>query len=270
MKIRTELEYISAPTSQYLIDRMLVAVVLLAVLLPFARGLEEELPEPQVVRTIEDVLEENQRLKEEVKLLNDDHNITELYNMIMDLKITHGHDIDMINTQIDSLTVKDMSLEADIDKLDNEIDLVQNTVDSMTIAPIGSIMAWNPTMDPLPSGWVECDGKTIQEGIWKGKQTPNINGEEYFLRGTSSKDDALSTQEDQVKYLTYDDYLFIPWGCQNGYEEIKFNNDDKWGATCGDCGSADPVCKKSIHVGGTTGSETRPKNMKVVYIIKIK
>ena len=49
----------------------------------------------------------------------------------------------------------------------------------------------------LPDGWKECDGTQIVGGIWDGQYTPNINGEERFLRG-SYKDRVLDVEDDQV------------------------------------------------------------------------
>ena len=35
----------------------------------------------------------------------------------------------------------------------------------------------------LPDGWMKCDGSIIDKGPWKSFYTPNLNGEERFLRG---------------------------------------------------------------------------------------
>ena len=65
-------------------------------------------------------------------------------------------------------------------------------------------MAWTPkpnkdTGNPveLPDGWKECDGSRIVGGIWDGQYTPNINGEERFLRG-SYREHVLDIEDDQV------------------------------------------------------------------------
>jgi len=313
---------------------MLVVVGLLTVLfhhIPLSRGQDEGLPEPRVmikdqtgsdkstlalpIRTIEDVLNENEKLKSEVKRLND-HNITELYNMIIDLTATQKHDIDKLTTEVKTLIVdhkEDVNrLDADIknvtklitdltsahnmdveelgteikqvndgmalqisvltNTLRDEIDSVRYDVVQVNIssAPFGSITAWSPIPNKdsshpvdLPSGWVKCDGQTIQEGIWKGQKTPEINGPGYFLRG--SKDNVLSTQEDQVSSLKYEDWMYSPFACPSGWNKVGKST----GGVCEGC-NPDPVCMKAKDVSGTSGSETRPKNVKVFYIMKIK
>jgi len=77
-------------------------------------------------------------------------------------------------------------------------------------------MAWTPIPNSgsndalaLPSGWVECDGQLITEGIWEGQHTPNINGEERFLRGAHIEN-ALHVEEDEVgNHTTYSIDKFI-------------------------------------------------------------
>jgi hypothetical protein len=59
-------------------------------------------------------------------------------------------------------------------------------------APIGSVVAWLKGFEgtpPLPQGWAECNGQTLQlQGSpYNGKALPNLNGAENqpqrFLRG---------------------------------------------------------------------------------------
>ena len=91
--------------------------------------------------------------------------------------------------------------------------------------------------------------------------------------------DALNLEEDTIKRTSwsfqdsfnYEDNFLHNWGCPSGSAHVGGVD----GGTCHDC-SQDSYCKytKSITVSdsGTvgTGSETKPKNMNVVYIIKIK
>ena len=66
-------------------------------------------------------------------------------------------------------------------------------MDHLRELPIGTIISWILKIDKetgteianLPEGWQRCDGSTIEEGIWKGKITPDLNGEKRFLRGGS-------------------------------------------------------------------------------------
>ena len=236
-------------------------------------------------RTIGDVLEENQDLKDEVKWLNDviTNNITELTNQIASLSSHHTEDVDLLAEDIES---------------------VRNEISDVASPPIGTIMAWTPIPNSgsddalsLPAGWVECDGELITEGIWEGQHTPNINGEERFLRGAHIEN-ALDVEEDEVgdqnsssahtnllsqfivfidlsltyKYAfqvisyshTFEDYWFHVGPCPSGWSQIGTSS----AGTCGSCNN-DPYCKRSQEITGG-GSETRPKNMRVVYIMRIK
>merc|ERR1711892_847284 len=146
-------------------------------------------------RTINDVLNENQALKAEVTWLSDviTTNITDLNNLIADLSNKQVTDIESLN--------KTQNL------LRNDIEVVEDEMHSLNLAPIGTIVAWSPKTHSegendvtLPSGWVMCSGIQITEGRWAGQTTPNINGDERFLRG-SKLDDVLIEQKDQVGYF---------------------------------------------------------------------
>ena len=63
--------------------------------------------------------------------------------------------------------------------------------DSPFYAPVGSVVAWLKSLDgtpSLPQGWVECNGQTINDPAspYNGKTIPNLNGNNYFLKGNST------------------------------------------------------------------------------------
>merc|ERR1712215_323025 len=97
----------------------------------------------------------------------------------------------------------------------------------------------------------------ISGGPFHGQYTPNLNGEERFLRGAKSEDVALYTQEDQVgshQHAYKDSHLHykLDSGCEN------------FGAgTCDDCMN-DAMCEYSKYTEPAGFIETRPKNIKVV------
>jgi len=193
-------------------------------------------------RTIGDVLQENQDLKDEVNWLND----------VITENITKLQDTDKL--------------------LADAIEAVRNEISGVASPPLGTIMAWTPKPNSdyghaldLPPGWVECDGQLITEGPWEGQPTPNINGEERFLRGAHIES-VLHEQDDEVKSYTheFEDHWFHTWGCPEGWERLGPTGD----GTCGHC-SDDSYCKRKQTITGG-GSETRPKNMRVVYIMRIR
>jgi len=256
--------------------------------------------------TIDDILEENARLKEENKWLNDviRNNITQLTEMIqsnaekinanegniqdmsdnvgiLEGRVTNnGGDIVLTNRRIDENKAYINENTANIDQ--HTISIGENTahivdisdnMDTLNLAPVGTILAWTPkpnkdTGNPveLPDGWKECDGSQIVGGIWNGQYTPNINGQERFLRG-SSENRVLDIEDDEVRGHThkYTDYaLFSVFtGVPAGWTEWK-----REGWEQGD-DNDDHYCYKESDTTSSGEGETRPKNIRVVYIIKI-
>ena len=79
--------------------------------------------------------------------------------------------------------------------------------------PIGSIIAWNKNMAGTPAlldGFVECNGSVINDAAspYNGLNTPNLNGENRFLRGDSTSgdvggNDVLSLAQRDFDYTTF-------------------------------------------------------------------
>ena len=136
----------------------------------------------------------------------------------------------------------------------------------------GAILAWSPYPDidtpnpaTVPRGWVLCDGSEITEGDWKGRRTPDLNKSKRFLRG-GHVGDALTMEEDSVnaEKLTYEDRFYNPdtGSCPSG--TTHWVNRRVCNKGCDD----DAVCKRTVHLKGSS-SETKPKNMNVVFIMKV-
>merc|ERR1711915_699062 len=193
-----------------------------------------------VFRTVGDVLEENQELKAEIKWLNDviTQNISDIIENLADVK----EDLSEINDQMSHLKS----------------------------APIGTILSWVPYPDKntehpveIPNDWLICYGREIKEGNWKGHKTPDLTSSKLFLRGGLVAD-ALETEVDTIKAFTYKDQFMHVTSCPSGSSWI-----DRTGSgTCHDCGS-DSYCERTMTVS-SGHSETKPKNMNVVFIIKFK
>lgn len=134
---------------------------------------------------------------------------------------------------------------------------------------MGSIVAWHKnfygTPPALPAGWLECNGQTVSDvdSPFNGSAVPNLNGNRYFLRGNGTSG---PTEQDQFQ------------GHRHSHSEsANFVVADTGGTYSGGAFPAfvrplsilDPTSDGS---NGTprTGSETRPVNMSVVWIIRIK
>merc|ERR1719495_575691 len=170
----------------------------------------------------------------------------------------------------------------------NSIATAQANILKMHVAPLGTITAWvsrpvttSPHTENLPTGWIRCDGSVIpQPSPWAGQKTPNINGENRFLRG-GADNIMLRTQEDSIQSHTHS--VSDP-GHTHGY-------DDKWVAYSangfigpggtdyqgdrfdGSHPSTSNSAASGVTVTGVQGarvdSETRPKNLRVVYIMRV-
>ena len=56
-------------------------------------------------------------------------------------------------------------------------------------------------------GWVKCNGDVIIEpsSIWNGQKTPDLNGDNLYLRGGEDAE-ILTVQEDTVKNHQHEDH----------------------------------------------------------------
>ena len=123
--------------------------------------------------------------------------------------------------------------------------------------PIGCIIGWHKDFCEkelaLPGSWIECNGQTIndEKSIFHNETVPNLNGERRFLRGDNASG---KIEEDQLKKHTHNGHFQITGGV---IENV-----------CWNLGARSSWC--SGPVSETGGDETRPKNMSVVWIMKIK
>jgi len=207
-----------------------------------------------IFKTVDEVLEENYKMREEIEWLNEviTKNISEL------------------NARLDKETLERQESDSALQKNVTEV------IDDIQEFPRGTIIAWVPAPErdetgkvsvstEIPIGWQRCDGSYIDDGPWKGKQTPNLNGEHYFLRGGIDAD-YLEVQDHAVEEHTheYDDRYTYTKDSPTNADVTHIGWGDSWSLKYSstrdrtdpnDCNSDD--------------NETRPKNMKVVWLMKI-
>ena len=196
---------------------------------------------------------------------------------------------------IDENKIKIEQHTANIDE--NKIKIEQNTqfieenadiIATLHLAPIGTISAWvtkpsketrEDQMVSLPDGWVRCDGSSIPEpSVWAGQLTPNLNGEKRFLRGAS--DSAMLTlEEDQMQDHKHG--LDDPGHIHQYDDKYTVDNNDSDGPQSNARGhfemshtrytisSQTGIQVQGVSSGYRSGSETRPKNMNVIYIMRV-
>jgi len=160
-------------------------------------------------------------------------------------------------------------------------------------APLGTISAWSPKnnltsdLHSLPEGWLPCDGTVITRGPWAGGRTPDINNEGFFLRG-SSEEAVLETENHQLEDHEHSDPGHTHSNRPHTHDyTIDINLPSSNGALQSGTGyyayskhetrtsqnSTISIDSSLSNLGGVesaynSGSETRPKNMHVVYIMK--
>ena len=159
-------------------------------------------------------------------------------------------------------------------------------------APLGTIVAWVPRnnvtadINTLHDGWLPCDGRIIEKGIWAGGVTPDLNTDGHFLRG-ATEENALEMEEDQIVDHEHIDpghtHTNAPHSHRYEDEHDSFPGTShgtsgdyyKWAAEYKDtAGETINIDTSYTNVGGValdynSGSETRPRNMKVMWIIKV-
>jgi len=183
-----------------------------------------------------------------------------------------------IEDVLDDLNQCTQTLEGDIADLKAEMEVVKKNFTAVEgeigqlpslKMPFGTIMAWVPSpskdangefsvTDPvIPEGWARCDGTTINDGPWAGHTLPNLNHEHYFLRG-GNDDDALEFESDSIRshYHSYHD-RWAEWHDGHSTHRVGRGND----------GRSEESDSRST--GSYGGGETRPKNMKVVWLMRI-
>ncbi|MFO0723832.1 MAG: hypothetical protein U1E65_08630 [Myxococcota bacterium] len=154
------------------------------------------------------------------------------------------------------------------------------------VAPVGAVMAWHRdllpvgqrTLDP-DGGWVPCDGRVISdpESPLNGMTIPDLNGQGRFLRGGTNSG---VVQSDQIQSHRHNDaghshsvirppYFDQELGAGSsirgttGYYNVFTINTDVGHANITSPTDDGPIVVRA-------GAETRPVNMSVIWIMRIK
>ena len=168
----------------------------------------------------------------------------------------------------------------------------------VTEFPLGTIIAWvsepdkfrkgnNSISTPLPTGWTRCDGIRIEEGPWEGRITPDLNHRNVFLRGGIDSQE-LEYEDDMIldhehidnkhahvdsghDHQYSDKWMWFPIG-PNGIYGESYHQDYEVETKTSETGYAQISLESSnigaVKDGYAKGYETRPKNVKVVWLMK--
>lgn len=171
-------------------------------------------------------------------------------------------------------------------RLEEDIKLLKADVLNLLQAsktPIGSIIAWHKSLTgvpALPSSWVECNGQTLNDAgsLLNGQVIPNLNGDaggadspgvaakaQMFLRGgTASGTGQMDAFQDH-KHNAGSGAIYEKWDPNTGtYADLSAGTGSGSDTSTGNANTWAPA--------GTvrTATETRPINMAVVWIMRIK
>ncbi len=172
-----------------------------------------------------------------------------------------------------------------------EMDAAIELVNTQRLAPIGSIVAWHKSISgapAIPAGWVECNGGTVNdsESPLHNQAIPNLNAPAFawntggsFLRGSSTSGafeaDGFQghTHYDPGHTHGYNDQTaesagFAATGIAQGWGG-SFRMDSWRGTGSSGTGIAYPT-DNGYGNPRYQITETRPVNMQVVWIMRIK
>ncbi len=163
------------------------------------------------------------------------------------------------------------ALDGRLTSQDTRLTTTENAITK--IAPVGAIVAWHEHLGPgtieLPAGWLQCNGQLIvdSESPFDGQNLPDLNNARRFLRGNITSG---PLEADQFAQHTHRNNVISRYGHATWIDHTAGFTDlsSPWGGPEG-LANAFPGGNANIGYAGTPG-ETRPINMSVVWIIRIK
>ncbi len=148
----------------------------------------------------------------------------------------------------------------------------QSTAAGGSHLPVGTILAWHKSLagtPQLPDGWVECNGQVLidPQSIYNGETMPDLNNpkETWNTKGAFLRGDTTSGTFEDDQFEDHTHYL-------RGRSTGPIFNGPPYYADLGN-GFAN---FEAVYTGvdevkdGRTGTETRPVNMTVVWIMKVR
>ena len=153
--------------------------------------------------------------------------------------------------------------------------------------PVGTIVAWHKSLaaSSLPASWVECNGQTVSDTAspYNGLAVPNLNGGGRFLRGGATsgvlQDDAFQGHKHDLNPGLRVDLL--SYVHPSGSFEL-FGSDQRACTGASGCSTGyydqynivapniDNVTTLGANGAPRFGTETRPSNMSVVWVMRIR
>ena len=151
---------------------------------------------------------------------------------------------------------------------------LQTTAGGGAHLPVGTIMAWHKSLTgtpALPDGWVECNGQTLNDPTspYHGEIIPDLNHPQNaynskgsFLRGGNTSGDF---EDDQMQGHSHSFTSAL-----YGYQAIPGVDMPKVSGGSYTHPTINATTSDGTNGTPRTGTETRPVNMSVVWIMKIR
>ena len=207
-------------------------------------------------------------------------NINEVSKNLTEVSTTLTENIDEVSSDV-------VQLATNLTQFRDEVDV--------SMAPVGTIIAWTMRVEAngtetgdIPAGWQRCDGSVIQApSIWVNLRTPDLNTEKRFLRGGSDQE-VLTLEEDMMQNH---EHSVHDSGHNHDFTEYShflngevYTDDDNWWYWMGEgvgshsyngyspettYSSYSSVSVKGVSGDYRSGAETRPRNMNVVFIMRV-
>jgi len=200
--------------------------------------------------------------------------------------IGDGHSLDAADGEPANALYVDATGQVGIGTTSPETVLsVSGAISGFGIVPIGTILPWHkslPGVSALPDGWVECNGQVLaaSDSPLNGQIIPDLNYSARFLRGAT---DSGTFQDDAMQEHTHLD---------SGHQHSTYLANNGWPDGAGDraadyywmeswrgagvwkgTNTSYAALQGASSYGGNTArvdSETRPLNMSVVWIMRVK
>jgi len=136
------------------------------------------------------------------------------------------------------------------------------------ICPVGTVLSWHKSFTntpELPENWVECNGQVLSdsESVYDGQTIPDINGDGRFIRGSATS----GTEQDHA-FQGHGHDVFSEGSGGSARIQIQAASGDN--VPSGDLlgGAMDII--EDAHGVPNVATETRPINISMVWIIRIK
>lgn len=157
---------------------------------------------------------------------------------------------------------------------------LQTTAAGGSHLPVGTIIAWHKSLTGtpnLPEGWVECNGQTLvdPQSPYNGETMPDLNNPQNswndngsFLRGGAGSG-VFEADQFQGHYHQMSPHTATTGSLVGFTDHFKYGHHQD-GHVFPNSGWVRDAISDGPNGTPRTGSETRPANMTVVWIIKIR